>query len=239
MRRTAWLTSLLLGLAVARAALADPATALVQLLRDGQGVNGDLVMFDSPRRGQPSRLVLAARVNAPVARVRAMLNDPEAYRRAIPAFVRAQTLRSETLAPGRPPARLLAWELEIPLWNLEGQLWLRPGPEGVALDLVDGDLAPGRFTLRALPDGGAEVRSILIIDGGAPLKNANWVTRRLAPAIPWPNPPWRSPPPTCCCVPSPWRLNARAPRRDRPAGRTRPCTPRCPIAWTATPWRRR
>ena len=43
------------------------------------------------------------------------------------------------------PGRWLAWELEIPLWNLEGHLWLWPRADGATLELTSGDLAPGRF----------------------------------------------------------------------------------------------
>ncbi len=138
---------------------------------------GDLIRFSPARAGQPVELELAARVQAPAEKVVALLADPAAYRRAVPAFVRAETLRREAGTGGAPPARLLAWELEIPLWNLEGQLWLRPRPDGATLQLVAGDLLPGRFSLTVVPEG---ANAILLLQGGANLKAASWITRRLA-----------------------------------------------------------
>jgi hypothetical protein len=138
---------------------------------------GDLVRFAAHRVGQPVQLELAARVRAPMGRVVALLADPEAYRRAVPSFVRADLVRSEPGDRGGPPARLVAWELEIPLWNLTGTLWLRPRADGAALELAGGDLAPGRFQLSVAP---AEGGCTLLMRGGADLRNANWITRRLA-----------------------------------------------------------
>ena len=173
--------------ATAATALAQPSTTagdggaagarppLLDLLETGGG--DDVVAFDSPRPGG-ARLQMAARVQAPVARLAALLADPEAYRRAIPAFVRAEPLRTEA-QPGGGQARLLAWELEIPLWNLKGRLWMRQRPDGVELELAEGDLTPGRLRLRALPDGTA-AGSILVIEGSVNVRNANFVTRRLA-----------------------------------------------------------
>ena len=139
--------------------------------------DGDLIRFEPHRLGQPVRLELAARVRVPAPHLIRLLADPATYRRAVPAFVRADTLRRAGGGAGIGPARLLAWELEIPLWNLEGQLWLRPRADGATLELTTGDLTPGRFTLTVVAEGSG---SLLLLQGGANLKDASWVTRRLA-----------------------------------------------------------
>lgn len=151
-------------------------------------VGGDLVVFEPLRARAPTPIVMGTRVAAPAGRLLALLRDPQAYRRAIPAFSKAevvQEVRREPNAIGPEPRpirsdtidRLIAWELEIPLWNLKGRLWLRPSEQGVTLELESGDLLPGRFTLQALPDGEA---SILWLTGSANVKDANFMTRRLA-----------------------------------------------------------
>jgi hypothetical protein len=167
------LAAVVAALGLAAPAGADGTAAAVALSRALPA--GELIMFESPRRDRSPRLLLLARVKAPPERLRALLLDPQGYRQAIPAFVRADTVATQA---GPPLARRLAWELEIPLWNLEGELWMRPTADGVALELASGDLAPGRFLLRALPDG--DGKSLLVVDGSAPVKNANWITRRLA-----------------------------------------------------------
>jgi hypothetical protein len=164
----------LLAASAAHAAAGGPPELLPAL--DALG-DGDLVRFAPHRKGRPVELEMAGRVRAPADAVIALLADPEAYRRAVPAFDRAETLQTLPGEPGVRPARRLAWELEIPLWNLEGELWLRPRADGASLELASGDLAPGRFSFTALPAPGG---SVLLLRGGADLKNANWITRRLA-----------------------------------------------------------
>ena len=144
---------------------------LLSLLRES---SGDAVVFDPPRAGAAT-LRMAARVRASVDGVMAVLKDPSAYRRAVPAFVRADVLRTEGAD------RLLAWELEIPLWNLAGKLWMRARPDGVELELAEGDMTPGKLRLRALPGGSRpDSDTVLVIEGAVNMRQANWVTRRLA-----------------------------------------------------------
>ena len=130
----------------------------------------DLVFFDEPRSGQRSRILCAARTRASPARLRAVLLDPSAYRRAVPSFRRAEILARQG------PNLEVEWELEVPLWNLEGKLWLRPVADGVDLELADGDLAPGLFQLRIQPVPNGLVLSVA---GQANMGEANWATRRL------------------------------------------------------------
>src|SRR5204862_4530273 len=84
--------------------------------------------------------------------------------------------RAEILS-GRPGEALqVAWELEVPLWNLEGKLWLRAVADGADIQLAEGDLAPGSFQLRARPVAGG---LLLTVAGQANMRDANWATRRL------------------------------------------------------------
>jgi hypothetical protein len=213
--------TVLLGLAPAPAR-ADDTTAALALLRALPA--GELILFEAPRSGRSPRLLLMTRVKTPRDRLQALLTDPQAYRRAIPAFVRADTLAFSAGSQTLTPTRRLAWELEIPLWNLEGELEMRPLPDGVSLDLVAGDLAPGRFRLRALPDG-ETLRSILIVDGSAPVKDANWITRRLAARDATAEPAMAA---TAAFV----LLRALALLAERPAGPTNagPRWPRAPMS---------
>jgi hypothetical protein len=191
---------------------ASPALALLEALPDGEAM-----LLEAPPGARP-RLVLAARVKVAPARLAALLADPEAYRRAIPAFVRADTVRG-----GAGGARLLSWELEIPLWNLEGTLWMRPRPDGAELELAAGDLAPGRFLLRALPaPAGAGAGAVLVVEGSADIKGANWITRRLAARDPRAEPAMAA---TAAYV----LLRALALEAERPGA------PRAPPRWPRAP----
>jgi hypothetical protein len=131
---------------------------------------------------------LATRVKSPADRIVAALADPSIYQRAVPAFVRADVqavgpqapaalAKAASSAASTARAQLIAWELEVPLWNLEGQLWLHPRPDGAILDLVAGDLTPGHLELTVL--GGDERGAILVLGGTVNLASANWITRRL------------------------------------------------------------
>jgi hypothetical protein len=135
----------------------------------------DLVFFDEARAGEQARVLAVARTKAPAAKLRAVMLDPQAYRRAVPSFRKVEVL-------ARQGADVqVGWELEVPLWNLAGKLWLRPTADGVDIDLAEGDLAPGRFRLRArpLPDG-----VVLSVEAAANMREANWATRRLAKRSP-------------------------------------------------------
>jgi hypothetical protein len=135
----------------------------------------DLIFFDEPHPGQPSRVLCATRTKASPEHLQAVLLDPGAYRRAVPSFRRAEVLARQDSSVQ------VAWELEVPLWNLKGKLWLRPAPGGVDLQLVEGDLSPGLFQLRiqATPSG-----PVLSVAGQANMRDANWVTRRLVKRSP-------------------------------------------------------
>jgi hypothetical protein len=135
----------------------------------------DLVFFDEPRAGRATPVLAAALVRAPASRLLAVMLDPAAYQRAVPSFRKAEVIAR------RGTELQVAWELEVPLWNLEGKLWLRPVPGGVDLELAEGDLAPGLFRLRTRPAGEG---LLLWVEGHANMREANWATRRLVKRSP-------------------------------------------------------
>lgn len=159
----------------AQAPAGDPLAPLLAALP-----TADLVLFPPPRPGQAPRLVFAALVKASPARVRSLLTDPAAYQRAVPAFVEAKILE-ERRAGGAAPDKRVAWEVEVPLWNLAGELWMRPRSDGAELELTRGDLAPGRYRLTAVPHG---AHTVLRMEGHAAFGRANFATRRLAARSP-------------------------------------------------------
>ena len=147
-----------------------PDAAGVDGLLAGIG-NADLVLFDEPRANQATRILLATRVKAAPEKLMASIADPASFRRAIPSFQKAEVVARS----GND--KLVEWELEVPLWNLEGKLWLRPRAGGVDLQMAEGDLSPGLFALRVRPGSGGG--AILTIEARANVRNANWVARRL------------------------------------------------------------
>ena len=158
-----------------RQAFATPAELSAAL--DAVG-GADLIVLADPGR-RPARLHLATRVAAPVDHVRAMLVDLAAYRAALPALRRLEfdAADKQHAGTGRPSEGMVAWELEVPLWNLEGKLWLRPTPTGADLIVMEGDFAPGlvRISATAEPAG----TTLLSIQASANLRDANWITRRM------------------------------------------------------------
>ncbi len=159
--------------AESRPARPDELTAALDVLGDA-----DLVVLADPSR-RPARLRLATRVAAPVDRVRAMLVDLAAYRSALPALRRLDFEGKDQrhAGPGPRSEGRVTWELEVPLWNLEGKLWLQPTPAGADLIVMEGDFAPGlvRLSATAEPAG----TTLLSMDASANLRDVNWITRRM------------------------------------------------------------
>jgi hypothetical protein len=135
----------------------------------------DVVVFDEPQVGKQTRILLATHVRAAPAKLMALFTDPAAYRRAVPSFRRAEVVEA------KGGERRVRWELEVPLWNLKGELWLRPVAGGVDLELAAGDLAPGMFRLRAQADGEG---ALFWMEAQANVREANWVARRLVARSP-------------------------------------------------------
>ncbi|MGB8294885.1 MAG: hypothetical protein WCG85_05610 [Polyangia bacterium] len=156
-----------------RATAPDQLTAALDVLGDA-----DLVVLADPNR-RPTRLLLATRVAAPVSHVRAMLVDLAAYRSALPSLRRLEFEEADQrhAGSGRPREGMVAWELEVPLWNLEGKLWLQPTPTGADLIVMDGDFSPGLVRLSATPEPAGT--TLLLMDATANLRDVNWITRRM------------------------------------------------------------
>ena len=128
----------------------------------------DVVLIDQPSVPRAPRARAATAVGAPPATVKAVLLDTAHYRALIPGLVRHET---STAAAG---AIALAWELEIPLFNLSGRLVMRERPDGVEMDLIDGDLSPGHITFTILPRPGG---SALAVDAQLDVAHSTWLLR--------------------------------------------------------------
>jgi hypothetical protein len=139
---------------------------------------GDLVFVQNLQTTKLAKTVVAIRVMAPVDQVRALLSVPATFQAAIPTFRRIEVVQSTT----NESEKELAWELEIPLWNLHGQLRWRAHPEGVELTLHQGDLAPGQFRISA--HGESTNRTLLLLESTANVKDANWMVKRIVRRLP-------------------------------------------------------
>jgi hypothetical protein len=137
-------------LAPGRAAAAPDADLVAALEAAG---GADVVAFELPALAHAPRVRAVTATRAPVAAVLAVLADPSRYGVMIPSLVRSKEVGR------RGDARIVEWELEVPLFNLSGTLELRPRAGGFELAMVSGDLCPGRivFETAARPGGGATV----------------------------------------------------------------------------------
>jgi hypothetical protein len=148
--------------------------------------DADVVLFPAARRpGARPTVTVAARVHAPPSAVGAVLLSPERYRAALPALIRAEVVGTRPGSESRfGPERLVAWELEIPLFNLKGSAWLSRRSDVIELTLVEGAFAPGRvqFQLTAEPGGQTTLfTSQVQLEARA----SNWLLRRVARHDPW------------------------------------------------------
>src|SRR5262249_1923091 len=109
-----------------------------------------VVRFAAPPE---DRVFVASEVETPATEIRRQLLDPANLRRAVPAFVKVDAVEEHPRPDAGAPDRLLAWELEIPLWNLKGRLWSRATSDAIHLDFVSGAFAPGKLVFHALPVG--------------------------------------------------------------------------------------
>jgi hypothetical protein len=140
----------------------------------------DVVVFDLPAVPGAPRIHAVTLVRAPAATIKAVLLDPTRYQALLPALVGSD----EIARTG--DVRRLAWELEVPLFNLSGALALRPLPDGVEMLLTDGDLAPGRIVFRMAPrpDG----RTMLEIDAQLDVRRSSWFLRQVMARSPFGEP---------------------------------------------------
>jgi hypothetical protein len=140
----------------------------------------DLLFMSNPAGDWPVRVMLASRVSASADKVQDVVRDPASYAKAMPSFKRVEVVSQQEREPGIIDTEV-AWEMEIPLRNLRGKLWLRPQPGGVDLALSEGDFAPGLLRLRAHNGKGDSQQSpcLLTVEGSANMRDVNWVTRKI------------------------------------------------------------
>lgn len=172
----AWTSAIVLAAAAvspgAQAAGDDDATVNAALIAalppDGAT---DLVVIAQPSAPDAPRAWGATRVAASPAAIKDVLLDPAHYRALIPALIKSELDWSKGSAP------IVTWELEVPLFNLSGRMALHNRPDGVTIELFDGDFAPGRLSFTVAPDarGGAT----LVVDGVLDVKRSSWLLRRI------------------------------------------------------------
>jgi hypothetical protein len=152
-----------------RPARAAPDADLVAALDAAGGA--DVVAFELPAAPHAPRVRAATITRASVATVLGVLADPARYGTLIPALVRSQEVGR------RGDARVVEWELEIPLFNLSGTLEVRPRAGGVEVALIGGDLSPGRvvFEVAARPDG----RTTVQVDARLDVARSSFFLRRV------------------------------------------------------------
>lgn len=153
----------------ARLARAAPDADLVAALDAAGGA--DVVAFELPAPPHAPRVRAATVTRASVATVLGVLADPSRYAALIPSLVRAQEIGR------RGDARVVAWELEVPLFNLKGTLELRPHAGSFELALTDGDLSPGRVVFDLAPR--ADGRTTVQIDARFDVARSSFVLRRI------------------------------------------------------------
>ena len=158
--RAGLLTVALLFVTAAPAGAADgPDGALTMALAAAVPVDGssDVVLVQMPFTPRAPHVWAATPVAAPPAVVKAVLLDPPHYRAVVPGLVRTE-VHAEAARAGSSPSSAQAprqmavdWELEVPLVNLSGRVAVRERGDGVEVEMLSGDLAPGRirFTFAA------------------------------------------------------------------------------------------
>jgi hypothetical protein len=131
----------------------------------------DLLVIAQPSAPDAPRAWGATRVAASPAAIKDVVLDPAHYRALIPALIKSELERSTGGAP------IVDWELEIPLFNLSGRMALHNRPDGVTIELFEGDFAPGRlsFTVASDARGGAT----LVVDAVLDVKRSSWLLRRI------------------------------------------------------------
>ena len=163
----------------ANPASADDVSPVLRRLGDA-----DLVLVNDPTGVRPVRVLLATRVAASAEKLRQVIADPGSYAKAMPSFRRVDVVSKHERAPDETDFEII-WELEVPISNLKGKLWLRAQESSVDLTLTEGDFAPGLFHLVARKDqGGGKNQSVLTIEGFANVREVNWATRQIVQRSP-------------------------------------------------------
>ena len=167
---------------------------------DGGAVRGaltpqqDVLLVPGATHPGPAPRILGATLVPDIRaeQVRAVLVEPRALRAALPALIRADVVATRaqpaTPGPAGPAAavtyRLVAWELEIPFFNLSGKLWLSERGDAVEFQLVEGAFAPGWLRFRTRPDPITD-GTVVTCESQLSVESTNWLIRRLARHDPW------------------------------------------------------
>jgi hypothetical protein len=171
----AWISAIVLAAALSPAARAasDEDRGLNAALIAALPVDGstDLVVIAQPSAPDAPRAWSATRVAASPAAIKDVLLDPAHYRALIPALIKSELERSNGSGP------VVDWELEIPLFNLSGRMTLHNRPDGVTIELFEGDFSPGRLSFTVAPD--ARGGSTLLVDAVLDVKRSTWLLRRI------------------------------------------------------------
>jgi hypothetical protein len=154
--------------ASAGAARAAPEPDLVAAL---DAARADVVAFELPATPGAPHVRAATVACAPAATVLGVLSEPSRYRAMLPSLIRSETTGQ------RGAARVVAWELEVPLFNLSGTLEVRPRAGGVELALIEGDLAPGRVAFEAAPR--ADGCTTVTVDARLDVRRSSWFLRHV------------------------------------------------------------
>lgn len=128
---------------------------------------------------QLSRKVAARAQDLP-----AKLTNAAFYKAALPSFAEVEVVESRVRPHlGNPVVdRRVQWELEVPLWNLEGELWFKPFGNEVQVRFSRDAFAPGAFSWRWQPVENDAL--VLVLSGTANTRDANWGTRKIAARSP-------------------------------------------------------
>jgi len=162
----------------ARHADGAPDAELVAALDAAGGA--DVVAFELPAPPRTPHLRAATVTGASTATVLAVLADPGHYRALLPSLVRSEEIGR------RGATRVVAWELEIPLFNLSGTLELRPRAGGFELALTDGDFSPGRLVFDVAPRG--DGRTTVTLDARLDVARSSFLLRHILARRAWGEP---------------------------------------------------
>jgi hypothetical protein len=150
-----------------------PAMLTAALPADG---TADVVLVDWPATAGTPHVRAVTVVGAAPAAIKSVLLDSANYRKIVPALIRADVSKSPAGLP------MVAWEVEVPLFNLSGKLVIHERPDGAEVELIEGDFSPGRLIFKATPR--AAGGSTLLVDAQLDIRNAGWLIRRLVKLSP-------------------------------------------------------
>jgi hypothetical protein len=171
--RGPWLCAVALAASAPPAARAADDASIGPALAAALPADGrsDLLLIERSSGQAAPRVFGATRTTASPAAIKAALLDPAHYRALIPALDGVAVVGLGQLGPR------VDWDLDVPLFDLSGRIALQARPDGVTLELVDGDLSPGRivFSIAPHPAGG----STLTIDAQLNVKRSSWLLRHI------------------------------------------------------------